>query len=460
MNNAGFKSALLFIITLYFFITGCSNNSSPVGPSQTTIQMLTQYSWQVQKVLEINSNTAQSIDVTNLFPYQFLIFNTNGTYSSSVNNGSWQLINLGTTILFNGGSGNIMTAQILQLNPAALNIKMAIPSLDTNSIFEIFFVPLKSTNNSPVANFDTLWSEFNLRYSFFELKNINWDSLYNLYSPRITASTSNQALFNIMSSLLSVLKDGHVNLYTPYGNYSYTGWFAGHPVDFLGLDVIKTYLSSDFGTTAGGYMYYGKISTDIGYIYIGPDLIGDDNTWSEAIDKIIDILKDTKGIIVDIRNNGGGSDNLGIDVASRFADQQRTFAYFRFRIMGLNHSAFTAYTPFTIAPAGINQYTNPVALLTNRHCFSSAEETILMFKSFPNVISIGDTTGGGSGNPIILQLPNGWSYWVSQWIEFTADKKTFEGIGLAPDIPVQISAADSLASRDAVLERAILELNK
>ena len=78
MNNAGFKSALLFIITLYFFITGCSNNSSPVGPSQTTIQMLTQYSWQVQKVLEINSNTAQSIDVTNLFPYQFLIFNTNG----------------------------------------------------------------------------------------------------------------------------------------------------------------------------------------------------------------------------------------------------------------------------------------------------------------------------------------------------------------------------------------------
>ena len=74
-------------------------------------------------------------------------------------------------------------------------------------------------------------------------------------------------------------------------------------------------------------MYYGKISTDIGYIYIGPDLIGDDNTWSEAIDKIIDILKDTKGIIVDIRNNGGGSDNLGIDVASRFANQQRTFAY-------------------------------------------------------------------------------------------------------------------------------------
>jgi C-terminal processing protease CtpA/Prc len=263
-----------------------------------------------------------------------------------------------------------------------------------------------------------------------------------------------------MSSLLSVLKDGHVNLYTTYGNYSYTGWFAGHPADFLGLDVIKTYLSSDYGVTAGGYMYYGKISTDLGYIYIGPNLMGDNNTWSEAIDTIIDSLKDTKGIIVDIRNNGGGSDNLGIDVASRFADRQRTFAYYKFRIMGLNHAAFTDYTPFTIAPAGIRQYTKPVALLTNRHCFSSAEETILMFKSFPNVISIGDTSGGGSGNPVILQLPNGWSYWVSRWIEYTADKKTFEGIGLAPDIPINISAADSLASRDAVLERAILELNK
>ena len=83
-----------------------------------------------------------------------------------------------------------------------------------------------------------------------------------------------------------------------------------------------------------------------------------------------------------------------------------------------------------------------------------------MFKSFPYVTTVGDTSGGGSGNPLILQLPNQWTYWVPRWIEYTADLKIYEGIGLRPDIPVWISKADSLAGRDAILERALQILRR
>jgi C-terminal processing protease CtpA/Prc len=78
-----------------------------------------------------------------------------------------------------------------------------------------------------------------------------------------------------------------------------------------------------------------------------------------------------------------------------------------------------------------------------------------MMKALPNVTVIGDTTGGGSANPITLTLPNGWSYRVSRWIQYTAQKTIFEGIGLPPNIPLWISPADSAAGRDAILERAI-----
>jgi C-terminal processing protease CtpA/Prc len=263
-----------------------------------------------------------------------------------------------------------------------------------------------------------------------------------------------------MSSLLSVLRDGHINLFTPYGQYHFPGIHAGSPANFLGFNVVKSYLSSDYGTTASGYIHYGKISNDLGYIYIGPNFVGDVGIWSDAMDTIIDSLKDTKGIIVDIRGNGGGQDDIASAVAGRFTDNTRIYGYVKWKIMGQDHSNFTDFTLQSFTSMGNKHYTKPVAILINRYCFSAAEAALLMFKSIPGVISIGDTTGGGMGNPIVIQLPNGWTYWVPRSIEYTVDKKDIEEIGLAPDIPVQISAADSIASHDTILQRAIVELNK
>ena len=166
-----------------------------------------------------------------------------------------------------------------------------------------------------------------------------------------------------------------------------------------------------------------------------------------------------KGIVVDVRNNGGGSDRNSKTVASRFFDEKRLFRYVRYR-NGPRHSDFTDFIPDYIEPEGKTQFTKPVILLTNRRCFSATEDFVLAMRILPQVTVVGDTTGGGAGNPVLRVLPNGWLYRLSRWIEYTSEKESFEGIGFAPDILVGISPADSLSGKDTILETAIRMLEQ
>ena len=100
----------------------------------------------------------------------------------------------------------------------------------------------------------------------------------------------------------------------------------------------------------------------------------------------------------------------------------------------------------------------PIAVLTNRRTGSSAESLVLAFRTLPNVVTIGDFTGGISANPALRSMANGWQYTVSRWIEYLPDNSTFEGIGLEPDIRVDITLADQAVQRDSIIEAAVADL--
>ncbi len=308
------------------------------------------------------------------------------------------------------------------------------------------FLP-SDKENSPVQNFELLWDDFDKTYSFFEYKKINWDSLHAVYRPQINDQTTETQLFEICSSMLDHLKDGHVNIYSTLKTYSYTGWYDKYPTNYLSNNItkyVKNYKIS-------GALQYGNINDSIGYIYI-PSFSNNKNY--SAIDNIIQQLNTCKGIIIDIRNNGGGSDINCITIASRFMKEKKLFRYTQWR-NGPKHSDFSEKFPDYIEPDGSFQFTKPIALLTNRKCFSSAEGFLLMMKTMPYVTVIGDTSGGGSANPIFRELPNGWVYRIPRWIEYSSAMTTFEGTGISPDIPVWINAEDSLAGKDTILETAI-----
>ena len=74
---------------------------------------------------------------------------------------------------------------------------------------------------------------------------------------------------------------------------------------------------------AGG-MKYKKLSKDVGYIYYGSfsNAVGETN-----LDYILMYFKDCKAIILDVRDNGGGSLTYSDRIAARFLDNKITTGY-------------------------------------------------------------------------------------------------------------------------------------
>lgn len=80
---------------------------------------------------------------------------------------------------------------------------------------------------------------------------------------------------------------------------------------------------------------------------------------------------------------------------------------------------------------------------------------VMAMQVLPNVIIVGDTTGGGVGNPVFRELPNGWTYRLSTEMAADAQGRIIEGVGVYPDILVQTTAADSANGIDRILERGL-----
>ena len=69
---------------------------------------------------------------------------------------------------------------------------------------------LETTNAR--ENFEYLWNECHEKYTFFELKEIDWQLIYDKYEPQIQDGMTDEKLFRTLGDMLNELKDGHVNL--------------------------------------------------------------------------------------------------------------------------------------------------------------------------------------------------------------------------------------------------------
>lgn len=312
------------------------------------------------------------------------------------------------------------------------------------------FVPENPGDDAGTC-FDILWNEFDQVYSHFIIKDVNWDSLYAVYRPQINEETTSEQLFEILCTMLVKLQDGHVNLYSPVGYFSYTRWRDRYLTNF-DYDVVRERYLFGGTITGGGRILYGEPAPGVGYIHIMT--FTGEGDWIYQFDEALDALKHVRGLIIDVRSNGGGRGFNSDYVASRFTDKERVHAYVKYR-NGPSHDDFTELYPRTVQPSGDWQYTKPVIVLTNRGSYSSAETFVLAMDVLPHVMVIGDTTGGGGGNPVHRELPNGWVYRLPVWLELTPEKEIFEGIGLAPDSLVWISYADHIMGRDTILQAAI-----
>lgn len=220
-------------------------------------------------------------------------------------------------------------------------------------------------------------------------------------------------------------------------------------------------------------------------------------------------FKETDGLIIDVRDNGGGRYGIMRALAGFFVPKDHgpivnNIAAYRlapnfkenhlagrptFRI---NHKGWTAqekraiqdalgkFTPQWKLPADefsdwhfmlINRdsdrtsnhyhYDKPVILLSNVGSFSATDGFLAAFHLLQNTTIIGKPSGGGSGRTQRFTLPeSGIEIALSSMASFRENGKLFDGNGVEVDIEVDPQPEDFIGNGDTVLERAILMLSR
>jgi carboxyl-terminal processing protease len=292
------------------------------------------------------------------------------------------------------------------------------------------------------ALFDQLWSDVNLHYSLFVVKQINWDSLGSAYRPRAIATQNDAQLSSVIVGMLSKLQDDHV---------VFRGSRAGTSPRGIGqVPIVSSAYIQFRGDFADG-LSFGSAGASIGYISIASF---DGNGWLPEVDSALTALGAVSSVIIDVRNNDGGFLENATAVAGRFAVQTTTVAYARYR-NGPAHTDFTGPIAQQVVPTGSRRFTGNVYLLTSRNTISAAELFVLSMRALGHTTVVGDTTAGETGSPFSRELQNGWTYQFPESIEYTLDGRTFEDIGLPPDVPVRNTSAQIVRGVDTQLARAI-----
>ncbi|MDR0824699.1 MAG: S41 family peptidase, partial [Prevotella sp.] len=186
-----------------------------------------------------------------------------------------------------------------------------------------------------------------------------------------------------------------------------------------------------------GYIYYGSFSSGI----------GDGN-----INQVLDRMAICDGIILDIRNNGGGLMTNSDKLASHFFNEKTLVAYMRHKT-GKGHNDFSDPYKIYVEPSNGVKYQKKVIVLTNRGCFSAANDFVNEMRYAPNAIIIGDRTGGGSGLPFSSELPNGWSVRFSASPILDAEQEQLE-FGIDPDVKIDMTDEDMAKGIDTIIEKA------
>ena len=310
-------------------------------------------------------------------------------------------------------------------------------------------------SNNPVANFNSLWNEFDTKYGLFRIKSIDWDSVYSVYRPQINEQSSDAELYNVLTNMLSTLNDNHVALVPTDSKYPFFQSGILGTMDSItdfDLEIVKSnYLTNPKFEVP--FFTYGLLPNNIGYIHIEgfSDL---PKNLKKPMTNILNNLKETDGIVIDVRGGYGGEDLAGQYIAGCFTEN--SILYMKTRVKsGIGKDDFTEFENWYIKPEGDFQYLKPIVVLTHRFTISARETYCLAMKVLPQVIFVGDTTSGAFSNQINRELPNGWGYSVSigEWVD--ENEISYEGKGLVPDFVVQNKKQDILNGKDEALEKAI-----
>lgn len=230
--------------------------------------------------------------------------------------------------------------------------------------------------------------------------------------------------------------------------------------------------------------------------YIGLYTFTDAAVVKQFMEKLPEIAK-AKGIILDVRNNGGGSSANAKNIVKYFIDgnlinnsrtysrmhiptdkaigsfltaqdtltgktqwglsKQQTIDYFNAakgsRFFAYDHQADTLQ-------ADRQKFIVPTVILTGNNTTSAAEDFLIFADGQKHIKRIGEKTNGSTGQPLQIMLPGGGTAWICTKKVTYADGREFIGIGIKPDIEIKRTVKDFINGKDVVLDKAISNISE
>ncbi len=296
-------------------------------------------------------------------------------------------------------------------------------------------------------------------------------------------------------------------------------WESAAPTGKPEVDAMAAFVDSEKGVSLddatlvqieGPLPMDARIFKDanIGYIKIETWMKTEDPI--EQMEQVMTAMKDTDGLVVDMRGNGGGVGPWGVLFANYFipaqekgpnhswmernlsetffrrafpqiSDEQWTellstpenLQYLLDKGLGVQmtveevskHFVDGKYQPFYVnlllneRRNTIAAYEKPVYALTDGGCYSTTDIFLTILNEFNRITVVGTPNGAGSGSPIPFVLPNsGLQVYVPHARAYPPMGAMIEGRPLEPKIRVSQTIADLQAGVDTVLTEAVREL--
>lgn len=333
------------------------------------------------------------------------------------------------------------------------------------------------TEATPLNVFEHFRYSYQDFYAFFNERGIDWSARVAEAQTAVHDGMSDDALFSVLAQMLEPIDDGHVqlsgngNVYRPAqlkgANKTIEEAFAEQS-EFSDIQNFANAVSQQYWETIGSYLDDNSVNSfdgaipdrvvwgtmgngTVGYLYIAsmayfsPEADGLDEAANLAaiesvMNDVMRDLRDTQALIIDVRKNGGGHDEVSFEIASRFMDQSTLVGSKYAR----SYQGETQPVEVRVQPAEGTPYLNPVAVIAGVETASAAETFLLAMDTLPQVTLVGENSNGILSDVLEKTLPNGWEIWLANEVYLDSAGESHEVTGVASEVEAPVFSLQAI----------------
>jgi hypothetical protein len=425
--------------------------------------------WQTQGygyILEVNDNDILFYDITE--KHSLINHAETGEYPSS------------NISVVQGGAeldwGTIHPVQLIRLK--------TLPKICQHDLIPSIYD--KNYEFSAPLTFDIFWFPFAENFAFSKEINWDWNANYPVWRKKLTPQMNEDLLAEVFEQLLAELGDAHAHLESKQGRplaWHNIKWdyfkknrieipFAAQkefssPYEFhmdlnkKQAEIISSYFIHDVKSQRLNRSFLlGQLPKGISYLSIDDmsEFTEEETVSSDLIivDKVMKqispTLQKSRGLIIDLRWNSGGFDVVSNRILSYLISSP---LYIGSKSTKLKNG-FSSPRKIVIQPANFDQYQGPIVVLTSGLTMSAGEVFLIGLAARDNVTIIGEASNGGFSDSVPKQLPNGWTFALSneRYIDFEGKSHEYSGYPVVQQHEY-LNAQALKESKDYALESAI-----